>query len=727
MAEPQFKEDVRRHLAVLHKRRALVITSLGVSLLVAVLYNYSTRPLYQASAQILIDRASPKVLPTSNNVDAGVQDFQTEYELIRGRSVTEKVVARLELQKNPEMMKGPMLSPWARFQRRFLGKADEPEIAGDGLPLTPAAAAIRSRLRIDPLPGGRLVNVRFTAYDPTLAAAVPNAVAEEYIQQTLNYRFTRSSEATGWLGERLEEQKRKVEQAEKALLDYQAQNGLVSSHGESTPDDATSSLSAAMLTARMDRMSRENVLGQIKGMPPAQVATLPVIAGHPLVQDARTKLAVVQAEQVRLGETVGDKHPDMLRVKAEILAAQDKLQTEVRNAIRGLESEYQTARAHEESLERNLEQARRQGLEVGRKSIEYDALRREVETNKQVFQALMSRSKETGLESELRTTNVRVVERAEPPGRPTSPNRPENYRIALLVGISLGIFLAFLFEHADSSLKTPEDVKEMGLPFLGMVPAVAPTAGATASNSLKPASLRNPEGAVAEAYRILRTNLLFTCPGDSGRVLVFTSANPGEGKTTTSANVAGALALNGAKVLVIDADLRRPTMHQHFGASKTPGLSDLIVGKAQPSEVIQNTRFKGVFLLPCGYIAPNPTELLGSPAMRELLKVLKTRFDWVIVDTPPVLAMADTPVLAQFVDGVVLVLAAEATTRPSIQRSMDQLTSVGGHILGAVLNKVDLRRNSYYYSHYYGEYYRSYYAEATTPARVASGPRPVRR
>jgi capsular exopolysaccharide synthesis family protein len=339
----------------------------------------------------------------------------------------------------------------------------------------------------------------------------------------------------------------------------------------------------------------------------------------------------------------------------------------------------------------------------------------------------MSRSKETGLESELRTTNVRIVERADPPSSPISPNRNENYRIALVVGITLGILLAFLFEHADSSLKTPEDVKELGLAFLGMVPAVAPAAGTVPGASPKPAALRNPEGAVAEAYRILRTNLMFTCPGETGRVLVFTSANPGEGKTTTSANVAGALAMNGAKVLVIDADLRRPTMHQHFGASKTPGLSDLIVGKAQPSEVIQNTRFKGVFLLPCGYIAPNPTELLGSAAMRDLLKVLKTRFDWVIVDTPPVLAMADTPVLAQFVDGVVLVLAAEATTRPSIQRSMDQLTSVGGRIVGAVLNKVDLRRNSYYYSHYYGEYYRSYYAEATAPARVASGPRPVRR
>jgi capsular exopolysaccharide synthesis family protein len=214
---------------------------------------------------------------------------------------------------------------------------------------------------------------------------------------------------------------------------------------------------------------------------------------------------------------------------------------------------------------------------------------------------------------------------------------------------------------------------------------------------------------------------------------VVSSANPGEGKTTTVANLASSLALNGAKVLAVDADLRRPTMHQHFGLPKTPGLSDLIVGKCQASESIQATRFKGLQVLPCGYVPPNPAELLGSTAMKQVVDALRSHYDWVLIDTPPILAMADTPVLCPLVEGVILVVGAEVSGRPAIQRAVDQITSVGGKILGVVLNKVDLERNSYYYGQYYGEYYRSYYAEGAArqtrahPETVRPGPRPVRR
>jgi succinoglycan biosynthesis transport protein ExoP len=376
----------------------------------------------------------------------------------------------------------------------------------------------------------------------------------------------------------------------------------------------------------------------------------------------------------------------VVRVRHELDAAQDKLQAEVRAALRNLEGEAQAARAKEANLEANMERARREGLEVSRKAIEWNALKREVESNKQLFQSLMSRSKETGLESELKATGVSIV------------------------------------EHADNTVKTPEDLKQLGLPFLGMVPNVTPPAGSPAI--VRPAALKNPEGAVAEAYRVLRTNLLFSTAADGSRALLVTSPNPGEGKTTTAANLAGSLALNGAKVLVVDADLRRPTLHQHFGIQRAPGLSDLIVGKFQPSDVIQGSRLRGVHVIPCGYVPPNPAELLGSHTMREIVKALKTRYEWVIIDTPPILAMADTPVLCPYVDGVVLVVAAEVSGRPGLQRALDQITSVGGKLLGVVLNKVDLRRNSYYYSQYYGEYYRSYYADAATRTAAAAKPRP---
>jgi tyrosine-protein kinase Etk/Wzc len=287
----------------------------------------------------------------------------------------------------------------------------------------------------------------------------------------------------------------------------------------------------------------------------------------------------------------------------------------------------------------------------------------------------------------------------------------------LLIGLVLGLGLGLLFEHVDNTIKTPEDVKEqLGVPFLGMVPDVSDKPQGARIPTM---ALRNPDGPVAEAYRVLRTNLIFSSAESTGRAVVVTSANPGEGKTTTAANLAVALALNGAKVLVVDGDLRRPTLHQHFGVAKTPGLSDLIVGRTQASESIHGTRFKGLQILACGYAAPNPAELLGSASMKQILNALRTCYDWVIVDTPPILAMADTPVLCPLVDGVVLVVAAESTSRPALVRALDQIASVGGKVTGVVLNKVDLKRNSYYYSQYYGEYYRSYYAEG--PSRRSSG------
>jgi capsular exopolysaccharide synthesis family protein len=447
------------------------------------------------------------------------------------------------------------------------------------------------------------------------------------------------------------------------------------------------------------------------------------------VQAARARIADLQSEQSRLAETLGDRHPDMVRVRNELAQAEDKLSSEVRGAVRAFEGEVQAARARENALSANVDRAKSDTRKVERDSVQLSALKREVESHRQMYQALTDRSKETGLESELSTldlTNVRIVERAETPRAPISPNRTRNYQIALLIGLGIGIGLTLLFENFDNTLRTPEDVKAMSLPFLGMIPAVAPAAGTTTA---RPAALRYPEGPVAEAYRVVRTNLLFSSVAEGGRAIIVTSSNPGEGKTTTTANLAISLAANGAKVLVVDADLRRPTLHQHFAISKTPGLSDVIVGKRQISEAVQSARGKALHVLPCGYIPPNPAELLGSTVMRDIVRALKTRYDWVLIDTPPVLAMADTPVLCPFVDGVILVVASEASHRPAVQRAIDQLSSVGGTVIGAVLNKVDLKRNSYYYSQYYGEYYRSYYADAAEPRKavVAAGPRPIRR
>jgi polysaccharide biosynthesis transport protein len=738
MNEQTLLQDARRYLAMIHKRRGIVATCLVVSLFVAVLYNYTTRPIYQATAQILIDRDTPNVLPNKDLVEmiqGGTDYYQTQYQLLRGRMLAEKVVERLGLQKSTEFQTGPLLTPWERFERRFLGKPPAAAIDSDGMLLSPAVAAFRSRVTIEPVAGSRLVNLRFTAYDPALSAQAANALAQLYIEQALEFRFTTSTEATGWLGDRIKEQEQKVEAAEKALQAYREKEGFLNfEERQGLVDQKLNALSAAALNARTERIGKEALLNQMRNLGSNQLDSFPLVIATNSIQSLKVELSDLQKEQAKLSESLGDKHPDMVRVRTAIHTTEDKLRNEMRNVVRSVETEYRTAASQEASLQASLEAAKQEALEVNRKGIEFGVLKREVETNQQLYKELLTRNKQTGLQSELKTTNIRIVEKAEVPGGPISPQRRRNYQLAVLIGLALGVGLTLFFEHMDNTLKTPEDVKEhLGLPFLGMVPDVGAKPSANNSPRPSPLILKNPQSAVAEAYRVLRTNLIFSSAETSGRALVVSSASPGEGKTTTVANLASSLALNGAKVLAVDADLRRPTIHQHFGIPKTPGLSDLIVGKCQASEAIQATRFKGLQVLPCGYVPPNPAELLGSAAMKQVVEALRTHYDWVLIDTPPILAMADTPVLCPLVEGVILVVGAEVSGRPALQRAIDQVTSVGGKILGVVLNKVDLERNSYYYGQYYGEYYRSYYAEgaarqARQPAAEGRpGPRPLRR
>jgi succinoglycan biosynthesis transport protein ExoP len=732
VSEQAVMQDVRQYLAMLHKRRGIVVTCLAVSLLVAVLYNYTTRPVYQATTQILIDRDTPDVLPSKELVDivqGGADYYQTQYQLLKSRSLAEGAVEQLKLQKSPELATGPMMNPLERVQR-LLGRQPRVLLDSDGMPLSPAIAAFRSRIEVDPIPGTRLVNLHFNAYNPKVAADAVNALADLYIEQSLDFRYTTSSGATRWLSDRVREQLAKVEAAEKALQEYREREGLIDhEERQSLVQQKLETLNAAVLDARTERIAKETLAKQITTLSPAQLETLPLVSGNETVQALKNELTSLQRDQARLAETLGDRHPDMVRIRSQIRKTQERLRAEVRNVARAAESEAQAARARETQLEANLDAVKREAQDVSRKAIELGVLRREVDTNRQIYQDLLTRTKQTGLETELKTTNIRVVEKAEVPRGPISPRKTRNYEIALAFGLALGVGLALLFESFDNTFKTPEDLKEhLGVPFLGMVPDVtAASASKEMMRGLSPTLLvsKNASSAVADAYRVLRTNLIFTSAETTGRVLVVTSAGPGEGKTTTLANLAAALAYNGSKVLAVDADLRRPTLHQHFGLQKTPGLSDLIVGKSAASQTIQSTRIDGLQLLPCGYIPPNPAELLGSPMMKQVLEAVRSHYDWVLLDSPPILAMADAAVLCPLVEGVVMLVAAETPTKPAVARAIDQVQRVGGKVVGVVLNKVNLQRNSYYYSQYYGEYYRSYYAEGTGYARrdVAARPR----
>jgi succinoglycan biosynthesis transport protein ExoP len=722
--------SLRQYLSALQRRRSVLAATVVVALVTATLYNALTRPVYEATAQILIERELPEVSSSDQDVitgrSIGADYLNTQYHLLRGKALTERVVKRLNLESSAEFAKGPIMSPWERLWRRLAPasvKVEEEEEAKVG----PAVGVFRSRITVEPVPGSNLVNLRFRAYDPVLAAHSANTLAQEYIEQSLEFRYTASSETTGWISEQVEDQRRKVEAAEKALQEYREREKLLNlEERKQLVEQKLTTLMGAAMTARTERITQQTLYVQMKNLSPERLGAFPLLIANPTVQSIRTQLAELQREHSRLAENLGDKHPDMVRVRTEMRALEDKLGSETQNIIRSVESAYRTAAEQEVNLQANLDAVRQEAFDLQRKSIEDNVLKRQLDSHQQLYTTLVNRSREGGLEKELKATNIRIVEKAEIPQGPVSPLRARNYQLALGLGVLAGVLLILAAEQLDSTIKTPDDIKQnVDLPFLGVVAEVtqrrtSPGPGAVAS----PLILKQPRSALADAYRVIRTNLMYSSASSAGRVVAVSSVNPGEGKSTTVINLAVTLIQTGARVLVVDADLRRPTLHTHLSVTSAPGLSDALVNGTPPLDLIRKAAGTGIDVLVCGYISPNPAELLGSDALRELLGAVRQSYDWVLVDTPPILGMADTPVVARVVDGILLVISSESTTRQSLKRAVDQLTGVGAKVLGVILNRVDMDRHSYYYGQHYGEYYRSYYAAPQEAVGREAGPRP---
>src|SRR5207237_4090909 len=373
-----------------------------------------------------------------------------------------------------------------------------------------------------------------------------------------------------------------------------------------------------------------------------------------------------------------------------------------------VKNEYLGSLAKENSFIAALNQQKGEALTTNRKAIDYGVLDRDVQSSKQIYESLLQRAKETGVSTELKTSNIRVVDPAERPRKPSSPQYALNLLLGLLGGTMLGVGLAFFFEYLDSHIKTPDEIRaHLGMPALGMLPAVQekefggsyPMVGAHVTTNFN------------EAFRAVRTNIIFSSAEEGSRILVVTSTGPGEGKTTFASNLAVSLAQTGQRVLLIDGDMRKPKLQEAFGMTQEPGLSNLLVGTAKASESVRRSKTAGLWLLPAGKIPPNPAELLGSQRFRELLASLKDHFDWVIVDSPPVMAVIDAAVVAHRATGVVFIIGAEMTSRHTAKAAIRQLENAHAKFVGAVLNRVELEKHHYYYSQYYRKEYARYYAK----------------
>jgi capsular exopolysaccharide synthesis family protein len=401
----------------------------------------------------------------------------------------------------------------------------------------------------------------------------------------------------------------------------------------------------------------------------------------------------------------------MVKVRSAIQSAEAKLQVEVDKVVQSVKSDYETALAQERTFVGALEGGKAEALSLNRKGIEFSVLQRDAESNRQVYEALLQRTKETGISGELKASNIRVVDPAEVPSSPFLPRRQQDLTTAAFSGLVLALGLVFLFEYLDNRIKSPQELRaQLNVPFLGMVPSIdVKTSGTLLHDGVPPN--------FAEAIRGVRTNVLFSSADEGVRLIVVTSAGPGEGKSMFSSNLAVSLAQAGQRVLHVDADMRRPRVHAIFDVTQEPGLSNLLVGDCKPSEAIRKSPVQNLCILPAGMIPPNPAELLGSKRCEEFFNSLRQTFDWVILDSPPVLAVADASILANTATGVVFVVGADQTSRQAARAALEQLAAVQAHVIGAVLNRVDLEKNPYYYSAYYRKEYSRYYAQASRPTR----------
>lgn len=712
---------VTDYLRVLFKRRWTAVSTFLVVVGSATIYTFTATPIYQARVRVLIETETPNVLSFQEVIEQNKTTndyYQTQYRILESRALAKRTLDGAKLWSHPEFAgtNAPSLvkrglNASTVFMSGLFGGGNQPVKSAPSMETRTQTRAIDrflENLAVVPVRNSRLLDVKYEAPDPGLAAQLANAHARAYIDQNMEFRFLATKEASDWLTERMAEQRQSLETGELALQEYREQNDAVSlEERQDIVVQRLADLNAAVTRARTTRIEKEALYNQLRSIQNNRGAldTFPAILANVFVQQLKAELADRQRQHAELGEKLGERHPEMLKVRSAINIAEAKLQGETGKVVQSIGNEYRAALAQERSLLGALEQQKAEALGLNRKAIEYGALQRDSAGNRQMFEELLKREKQTTISGELKTSNIRIIDPADLPEKPARPNPLTNLLFALTGGGVLAVGLAFFFEYLDNRIKSPDEIKTfLNVPFLGMVPSL--TKGVNETSRL---INNSPPSNFAEAFRTIRTNVVFSSADEGCRSLVVTSTRPGEGKTLVAANLAIALAQSGQRVLLFDADLRKPRVHEVFNQKLEPGLSNLMVGQAKASDVMRKSGIPGLWLLPAGHIPPNPAELLGSRRFKDFQSTLREHFDWIVLDSPPVMAVTDPSIVAHAADGVVFVVGAEMTARHAAQSALEQLESTNARIVGAVLNRVDVQRNSYYYSQYYRREYLDYY------------------
>jgi capsular exopolysaccharide synthesis family protein len=702
---------LRDYLQVINKRRTLVLAVFVLIFVSVALHTYTQVPIYRGTTKVLIEKSvNQNLTGNTGGYRYDPEFYETQFQLIKSRPVAKRVVQELGLLDYPqgsldEFGVVSSISDWFSSLKALVkGLIGTPQPVGKEVPtdeLTLFADGLSSGIMVQPFENSRLVTISYHATDPEFAARIANATAQAYIQETLEMKLDSTRTTLEWMTKKAAEEGAKLEDAEQALQRYMVANDIISLENRmSVTPEQLSQISSQLVTAESRREQLESLYSKVRDLAGdyKKAETVPAIAGDPALQTIRAQILAAEQSLRDLSGTYLSKHPVMIKAVSDLKALKLKRDQEIVRIIESINNEYEMAKTTEGNLQEQMARTKAQAQGFGEKFIQYGSLKREVDTNRTMYDALLMRIKEQSVTEEKHPVSLWIVEEALVNAYPVSPNKKKNLLLGLIVGLMAGVGMAFFVDYLDNTIKYPEETERaLGLPVLGLV-----SLWKDKKNSLDDVVVKAPRSPFAESYKALRTSLMLaSADGAPGKILV-TSAAAAAGKTTTALNLAFAFGEADKKVLLIDCDMRKPRIHKALGLNNQKGLSNYLAGGK--NNILKKSLHEKVDVITSGPIPPNPSELLSSRHLTQLLDNLSENYDVIICDSPPLLSVADGRILTRVCDGTILVVRAKQTTFDLARKAMRHLTSVNAPVLGMVINALELKKSDYYYQYYQGSY-----------------------
>jgi polysaccharide biosynthesis transport protein len=687
-------------LAILRRRAGIIATCVGVAVVLAAAYSLLATKKYEARARIAVNSQNSDALGLEDlNLPIGgdaTTKLETQVRILQSESLAWEVIGNLRLDQREDFAGKELVSQPGQSLNQI-----------NDIRKAKLIKNFAQSAKIQSIPKTQIIELRFRSSNPHLAGDVANKLANAYLERNFRTRFEATMQASEWLSKQLGDLKLKAQDAQERLVRYQKESGIIGvDENNNIVIAKLDELNRKLTEAQAERIVREaNYREAAKGSPELLARTDP----SSVLNVLRSQQAVLNSEYAQLTAKYGSGYPRVIQLKSQIDQVQAAITFEVTKLGQKLQSEYMAASRSEAMLRDALDQQKQDAYKMSEGSIQYAMLKREVESSRDLYEGLVKKLKEAGVVSGLKSTNVDIVDPAGVPVEPVEPRTPLNLTLALLGGLVVGVGMAFIKENMDHTIHTPEDVEAVcQLPSLAVVPSASKRNKGPLPEGeqlMLPLSVWRPRSSFAESFRLLRASILLSHAGQPPKVLLITSSSPQEGKTTVSINSAVALAQKGRRVLLIDADLRLPRLHERLGLEMTAGLTGCLAGASTLDAAVVPLNTMHFDVLPAGMLPPNPADLLGSEQMKALLDECRQLYDHIIIDSPPTLVVSDPVLLSVVVDSVVLVARCGQTSRHALRRASTLLRSVDAHLAGIVVNDFDAKRDMQYGYSEYGNYY----------------------